>query len=85
MAEVVPLVEQRLSHDGRECVREAIAEVELCRMPASLAEVPVRHPRDVRLLERGPVDDGVMEFSNPAAAWRWGEIQLGRVLAMVSR
>jgi cation diffusion facilitator CzcD-associated flavoprotein CzcO len=26
------------------------------------------YPRDLRLLERGPVDDGVMEFSNPQPA-----------------
>jgi cation diffusion facilitator CzcD-associated flavoprotein CzcO len=42
--------------------------------PKQGAKIPWKlhqsYPRDLRLLERGPVEDGVMEFSNPAAAAR---------------
>ena len=39
--------------------------------PKQGAKIPWKlhqnYPRDLRMLERGPVEDGVMEFSNPPA------------------
>ena len=55
--EVVPLEQQGFVPALRECVGEAVAEVELCRVAAAPAEVPVGRPGHLHLLGRDRLQD----------------------------
>ena len=57
MGEIVPLEQQGFVPALCECVGEAVAEVELRRVAAAPAEVPVRCPGHLHLLGRDRLQD----------------------------
>jgi len=50
VAEVIPFERQRLARDLGECISKAIAEIQLCSMAATLAEIFVGVPNDPSLI-----------------------------------
>src|SRR5258708_31387649 len=56
MPKIVPLEQDWLAHRPCKSVGEAVAEIQPCRVPAALAEIPIRFARDPRLGLRNRLD-----------------------------